>query len=118
MKRRNDIILIGILILGIVSLFIFNFFRQNNTDIPYVNIYSEDKLLYSVPLEQNREIVVNGAESKMTIVIKNGRVSVKESGCSNQICVHEGEKYHYNDTITCLPNKIYIKIGSKQNVTS
>ena len=118
MKRRNDIILIIILIIGIVSLFIFNLFRQNNTDLPYVNIYYEDKILYSVPLEQNKEIVVTGAVSEMTIVIKNGKVSVRTSGCSNQICVHEGEKSHMNDTITCLPNKIYIKIGSKQNVTS
>ena len=118
MKRRNDIILIGILIIGIVSLFIFNLFRENNTDLPYVNIYHEDKILYSVPLEQNKEIVVNGDISEMTIIIKNGKVWVKESGCENQICVHEGEKSHMNDTITCLPNKIYIKIGSKQDVTS
>ena len=118
MKRRNDIILILILIAGIVSLFIFNFFRQENTDIPYVNIYYEDKILYSVPLEQNKEIKIKGAISDMVIVIKNGKVHVEESGCDNQICVHEGEKYHVNETITCLPNKIYIKIGSKQNVTS
>ena len=118
MKRRNDIILIGILILGIVSLFIFNYFRQENTDLPYVNIYHGDKIVYSVPLEKNDEIRVNGDISEVVIVIKNGRVSVKESGCDNQICVHEGEKSHVNDTITCLPNRIYIRIGSKQNVTS
>jgi len=118
LKRRNDIILISILIIGIISLFIFFVMRNNNGDVPYVNIYHEDKLLYSVPLEKNDNIVVKGDISEMTIIITNGYVHVEESGCDNQICVHEGNKHYMNEMITCLPNKIYIRIGSKQDVNS
>ena len=118
MKRRNDIILILFILAGIVSLFIFVFLWNESGDIPYVNIYHQDKVLYSVPLEKNDTIVVQGDVSEMTIVIKNGRAHVKESGCDNQICVHEGEKSNYNEMITCLPNKIYIRIGKKVNVSS
>ena len=118
LKRRNDIILIALVLAGIVALFIMFFIRRENGDMLYVNIYHEDKVLYSVPLERNDEIEVTGSVSKMKIIIKNGKVHVDYSGCDNQICVHEGEKYHENDMITCLPNKIYIRIGSKIDVTA
>ncbi len=116
LKRSNDIILITLLLAGIIALFVFFFVRNNNGDAPYVNIYKEDKILYSVPLEKNDTIEVTGDVSKMVIVIKNGRVHVEYSGCDNQICVHEGEKSEFNEMITCLPNKIYIRIGSKIDV--
>lgn len=116
LKRRNDIILIIILLAGIIALFVFSFVRNNSDGVPYVNIYKEDKILYSVPLEKNDVIEVDGEISNMVIVIKNGRVHVEYSGCDNQICVHEGEKSHENEMITCLPNKIYIRIGSKVDV--
>ena len=118
MKRRNDIILILIILAGIVSLFIFVFMRNSYGDVPYINIYHQDKVLYSVPLEKNDRITVEGDISKMVIVIKNGRVHVEESGCDNQICVHEGEKSSLNEMITCLPNKIYIRIGKRIDVNS
>ncbi len=118
MKRRNDIILIIFLMASIVALFVFFFIRMSSTETPYVNIYHNEELLYSVPLEKNDTIEVNGDVSKMKIIIKNGKVHVDYSGCDNQICVHEGEKSHFNDVITCLPNRIYIRIGSKENVSS
>lgn len=118
LKRRNDIILITILLAGIIFLFVYLFIIRNSSDTPYVNIYHEDKILYSVPLSKNDEIIVKGDISEMTIIIKNGHVHVEKSGCDNQICVNEGEKGNYNEMITCLPNKIYIRIGSKQDVNS
>lgn len=118
MRRVNDIILIIALLFGIAALFVLFFIRQNSGDMLYVNIYHKDELLYSVPLEKNDNIEINGDVSKMIIIIKNGKVHVEYSGCDNQICVHEGEKNHENDMITCLPNKVYIRIGSKLDVNS
>ena len=118
MKRRNDIILIIFLMASIVALFVFFFIRMNSDEVPYVNIYHKEELLYSVPLEKNDTIEVTGDVSKMIIVIKNGKVHVDYSECYNQVCVNDGEKSHINDVIVCLPNKIYIRIGSKQDVSS
>ena len=118
LKRRNDIILIAFILTGIIALFVFFFVRVNSDEIPYVNIYHGDELLYSVPLEKNDKIEIDGDVSKMVIVIQNGKVHVDYSGCDNQICIHEGEKSYINEMITCLPNKVYIRIGSKQYVNS
>ena len=118
MKRRNDIILILVLLAGIVSLFIYVFLRDNSGDAPYVNIFYEDKVLKSVPLEKNDRIVVKGDISEMVIIIKNGRVHVEESGCEGQNCVREGEISYFFQWICCAPNKIYIRIGRKVNVDS
>lgn len=118
MKRRNDIILITLLLAGIVALFIMFFVRKESGNQLYVNIYHKEELLYSLPLEKNDKVIVEGDVSEMIIVIKNGRVHVDYSGCDNQICVHEGEKNQEYDVITCLPNRIYIRIGSKLDVNS
>ncbi|MBR6072216.1 MAG: NusG domain II-containing protein [Acholeplasmatales bacterium] len=118
MKRVNDIILIIALLFGIAALFIVFFVRQESGEMLYVNIYHKEDLLYSVPLEKNDTIEINGDVSKMIIIIKNGKVHVDYSGCDSQTCVHEGEKNHEHDVITCLPNKVYIRIGSKLDVNS
>lgn len=117
LKRRNDIILIAFILAGIIALFVFFFIRRGSGNNLYVNIYHEDKILYSLPLDKNEKIEINGDVSKMIIIIKNGKVHVDYSGCDNQICVHEGEKSYENEMITCLPNKVYIRIGSKIDVT-
>ena len=46
----------------------------------------------------------------MIIIVNEGKIHVEYSGCSNQICVNEGEKEYENEVITCLPNHIIIKI--------
>ena len=116
-KIRNDIILIIVLAALIVSSFIWWFL--SSVDEPnrlYVNIYYDEKLLYSTPLDENNEYVVKGKIGDVHIVIEDGYVSVVKADCPNHICVEEGKKNKNNDTITCLPNLVYVKIGGHIDV--
>ena len=116
-KIRNDIILIIVLAALIVSSFIWWFL--SSVDEPnrlYVHIYYDEKLLYSTPLDENNEYVVKGKIGDVHILIEDGYVSVVEADCPNHICVEEGKKNKNNDTITCLHNLVYVKIGGHIDV--
>lgn len=116
-KIRNDIILIIVVVALIVSLFVWWFVaRMDDANELYVNIYYDETLLYSTPLKEDNEYVVKGKVGDVHIIIEDGYVCVSEAECPNHLCVGEGKKNHNNDTITCLPNLVYIKIGGHIDV--
>lgn len=108
MKRRNDIILIAsILLISLILFFIF-VFNKDKGKVAY--IYHNDEVIMKLDLNNDQEVKVTGDVSDMIIIVNNGKIHVEYSGCSNQICVNEGEKELSNEVITCLPNHIIIKI--------
>lgn len=114
-KIRNDIILICIVLGLIITSFILMFTLRKNNNL-YVNIYKESNIVYSIPITDNRIIELDGYESHMIIEIKDESVRVKESGCHNQICVNVGFIKNFGETITCMPNLVYVKIGDKIDI--
>ena len=113
-KIRNDIILIISLVIITIGLFIWWGISRANKENLYVNIYNSSELLYSVPIDQDREIIVEGKISEVKIIMKDSNVWVSESGCPDHICILLGKMNKKEDTITCLPNLIYIKIGEEK----
>ena len=114
-KIRNDIILIIIVLALIITSFIL-MFTLRKTNSLYVNIYKESNIIYSIPITEDKVIELDGYESHMIIEIKDESVRVKESGCHNQICVNVGFVKNFGETITCMPNLVYIKIGDKIDI--
>ena len=111
-KIRNDIILIISIAILIIGSFVWWIIANiDSPDRLYVNIYHDEELLYSVPLDEDKEIEVKGSIGILHIVIEDGYVFVEEADCPNHICVKEGKINKNNETITCIPNLVYIKIG-------
>ena len=108
MKRRNDIILIISILL--ISLILFFFFSFNKAKGRIAYIYHNEEIIMRLDLNIDKEVKVTGDISDMIIIVNEGKIHVEYSGCSNQICVNEGEKEYENEVITCLPNHIIIKI--------
>ncbi len=108
-KIRNDIILIAIILTIALAFFLIYFF--NRKDGKKALIYHDDELILEVDLKKDNEYSINGDISNMIIVVNNGKIAVKESGCQNQICVNTGSIMYTNEVITCLPNHIYIRIN-------
>lgn len=44
------------------------------------------------------------------VVIKDGKVSVTEASCKNQVCVRHGEISRSGESIVCLPNRLVVRI--------
>lgn len=104
-KYRNDIILIvALLLLAGIGLTLF-FCLQKKENLK-VYIYSDKELVETVDLGESREVVVND----VIIVIEQNSVYVKYSKCKDQICVHQGKITSAGQTITCLPQRVSVRI--------
>ena len=57
-------------------------------------------------LDEDKTLTVRG----LTVVVKDGKVSVTESDCPDGICVSTGEIDGVGQTIVCLPEGVVIKI--------
>jgi len=68
------------------------------------------KPVYTLSLDTNTEISLEGAHGQAVLEIKNSKVRMKEADCANQICMKQGWISH--GTIVCMPNHIVVIVGS------
>ncbi len=113
MKRiRNDIILI-LIILVIAITFYFIYRSLNSSDNLVCKIYQDQELKYEIALDHEEIITLTTDDGKMIIVIETDGVYVKESDCPDKICVNQGKITRGGEIITCLPDRVYIKLEGK-----
>lgn len=108
-KKRNDIILISCIALFILIGFIFLIFHMQKKEPMFVKIYHENELVETIELKKDYKCVINEVE----IVIDNDKVYVKNSSCKDHVCMNQGKIYLPGQTITCLPQKVVIRIEGK-----
>ena len=117
-KYRNDIILILVLLfVAFISIIFLNI--NSSKDNLMVCIYYQDELIYEEYLDNinNDKIVeINGRESIVKVLVNNDGVKIIESGCLNHVCINQGLIDKAGQTISCLPNEIYIILRSKEGV--
>ncbi len=74
------------------------------------SIYQDGKLLQRISLKNDGENLL--ADGKMLIEVKNGKIRVARSDCPHQVCVRFGWIAHSGESITCVPYKTVIEVGS------
>ena len=117
MKRiRNDLILIAVLLTVAVLIWVWIYFSSPKENMR-VYIYYKDELLEMAELKP-REISYELEEGTVTIVVEDDGVLMKESSCPDHICVHQGKIKRSGQTITCLPNRIYIVLKGDVDISS
>lgn len=82
---------------------------QGNDVIIEVN----GKPAYTFPLHIDRSVPVSGPYGVTEIEIHDKKVRIREAHCPNQTCVKEG--WVSKGIIVCLPNKIVVIVGSRNN---
>ena len=98
--KKGDIILIICAVLAAAALLFCFSFRSSNT----VTVKENGKTVYEGSLSTDKTIYLK--DKKMTLIIKNREVYMKNSDCKNQICVHTGKISKKGESIVCLPNKV------------
>lgn len=78
-----------------------------------VLIEIDGKPAYTFPLNIDKTVSVGGPYGNTVIEIRDKKVRVREAGCPNRICVKEG--WVSKGVIVCLPNKIVVFIGGRDN---
>ena len=116
MKNKKKILTSNVLwislftLLAVVSISVILIkFSENNTG-KTAKIYSDNKLIRTVILNKDDEFTVENGDNYNIVRIKNGKISVVEANCKNQICVKQGETDRSLLPIVCVPNGLVIKV--------
>jgi len=81
----------------------------------YAEVWSEGKLLYTLPLSVDRQITVETELGTNVITVKGGKIAVTQADCPDHYCMHRG----FCDSglqIVCLPNKLEIRFLGEQEI--
>lgn len=100
--------------------------RVDAGDGAKVIIESGGELYATYSLHEDRTLKVpapNSDDAYNVVEIKDGKVSVTEATCKNQVCVRHGEISRSGESIVCLPNRLVVRIenaegGGYDSVTS
>ena len=108
-RLRNDIILISSIVIILVTICLIIFFTSKKGK--YAEVSYGDEVIMKLPLDEDKEYIVEGKISEVKIIVKNGGVHIEESGCPDKICIQMGTISKTNDRpIYCAPNEILIVV--------
>lgn len=108
-RLRNDIILIGILILVPLIMLLFVTFNNDRTGTEVI-ISVDGKVYQTTPLAVNREITVISDVGTNLVVIHDGRVSMTDADCPERLCVSHRAISKRGEQIVCLPHRVVVRI--------
>ena len=118
MKRRDWFILAAVLVVSAL-LFLLRPTADTATGaVAYLRITAPDQEFALVPLDSNREIVIEQPDGERNVVqVFNGGFRMKEANCNNQDCVHQGDVTVDNiagrvlaNQIICLPHQVVLEL--------
>ena len=105
MKRRDLILILSLLALGILLLLLF---RLTAAEGERVSVMLENTAIAEYPLGADGEFSLLGG--KNILVIKNGEAYIKESLCPDHLCERMGKIKNVRERIVCLPHKLTVRI--------
>ncbi|WP_353894297.1 NusG domain II-containing protein [Proteinivorax hydrogeniformans] len=117
--KKGDLILIGIvLVLSLSGLALYQlYFASHEIEGARIVISQNGDEWASVPLfEKGRSesIVFTGPVGETVVILGEDFATVEHSDCPDQICVSFGKAKRPGQTITCLPNRVFIRIEGGQ----
>ena len=113
-KRKNDLILLAILV--VFAVLIWLFVSITRTEGAYARVTVDGEAYGEYPLDTDAEIRIGDDEHYNILVIKDGTAAITEASCPDKLCVHQGSISFDGQSIICLPNKVVVEIvGAEQS---
>lgn len=115
LKNRTALVLSALIVLvlfGSIAAFLFlNTGRQTGT---IAEIYQDGKLIKTIDLNSVTEdysFTVSGENGVYNVVeVHHGEIGITEASCPDGLCINMGFIHSSAMPVTCLPNKLVIKI--------
>lgn len=80
-----------------------------------VQVYSEGKLLYTLPLQVDTQITVTTSRGTNTVTVENGKVAVTQADCPDGHCMARGW-CSSGAQIVCLPHRLVLNFTGTQPI--
>ena len=101
----------AVIILAAVTYMLISVIRNGYpADKKLVFIESDGKVMYELPLNEDKEIIIGTKYGENVVSIKDCMVSVTRADCKNKICVNTMPISDIGQTIVCLPHKLVVSI--------
>lgn len=119
--KKNDIITIVVVIIlsliGYIGYQLFKEFSGGQNEGAQVEVIIKDngEVIKTFPFNENTDETfeyVDGDEVNL-VVMKDGKVTVTEANCRDQICVKTRSISDNGEIIVCLPHKFSVEIFSE-----
>lgn len=114
-RKRNDLILVAILIIIPAIIFTADYFNRINQPAGSVVISIAGVLYTEVPLDENIEIRVESNLGVNLIRIEDGSVRIIDATCPYRLCISHSPIQQTGEQIVCLPNKVVVEIKRKDD---
>ena len=109
-KRRNTILL-AVVLLTVFGIGWLVQHRMLGNSGPAAVVQYNGEIIHRLPLNRETSVVVGDRDGDYTIVtVKDGKVSVTEANCPDQICVYIGQISTVEEVIACLPHGMIVYI--------
>lgn len=80
-----------------------------------VQVYSDGKLLHTLPLGVDTRITVQSKYGENVITVQQGKVAVTKADCPDGYCMHRGW-CDGGAPVVCLPNRLVLRFSDSQKV--
>lgn len=109
--RRNDLILIGVLVIVAALVWLSVHFLQAEGKLVSVSIGGEHYASYSLDAEGRFELSTGADRThRNVLVIADGVARIESADCPDLICVHHRPISKKGETIVCIPNQTVVAI--------
>ena len=124
MRKKEILIVVGILLLAVVSLAAYRLLGRGKTATGKINVYVNGALYASEPLRPGQTLTVTQQDGSTNVIrMTEGGFYMESSTCHNQLCVQQGEVTRDNWSrralgahILCLPNRVMIELEGGGNL--
>jgi len=111
--KRNDFILIGIILLIAVAALLYRNVVKQNGDI--IIVYVDGKVYKELPLNQKTTLEIKGVGGGTNLlIIEEGHADMVDASCPDKLCVDQKQIQYNGETLICLPNKVVVKVKSNK----
>lgn len=112
--KKNDIVLLVLYIAMTIAMTWYVVQDKINATADQIQVYSDGEVVKRISWPAEDQVFeVSNTHGYITISIQEGRVSVIDADCRDQICVHTKAITRGGEMIVCLPNKMYVEIKKK-----
>lgn len=105
--KPYDIVSIVVAVLVVVAFSVFAY--GDRAEGSQVRIETE-AASFIYPLDEDRELEVDGPIGHTHVEIRDGRVRITESPCREKICIAGGWVERADEWVACLPNRVFLRV--------
>jgi len=114
--KRTDLIIIAIILLvSLVSWFLYGYFTKDES--PKAEIYYYTELVKTIDLGNvvDSHFSIENEPDVIFHVTADGSINFEESDCPDKLCIIAGSLSRPGQFAACLPNGIVLKITGEKN---